>query len=379
MDAQPQKRNTNNPYIPVEIVEEILFNLPLKSLLRFSSVSKSWNSMIFESGFIKRFRSRAAASRERIVLGESVFEGCSTRLLSSISSNNHPSADETDFVCPFGNHPNLTALAFSDEFWLARAGKSLLLWNPSMRKHMNLPTPSFMRKRPNDFVFGLGYDPVGDDYKILKIPRADAMHHPHYRAELYSLRSDSWKNIKNFSTDIDVGSKRGVFVSGKLHWMSSSRAAINIISFNLSTEKFGEVAQPNYSLINRDAVVEEVSVLRGMLCLGLREGIWFDIWVMEEYGVAKSWTKKFGFNSISGSPFHDPWPLYFSENGEIIARVIDGWEDTKISVYKLNKKTAVLQEITGFFFDKDFVYVDSLVAPAMWRRRLPSSKIATGR
>ncbi|GMI79437.1 hypothetical protein HRI_001613000 [Hibiscus trionum] len=39
-------------YIPVQLIPEILNRLPVKSLLRFRSVCKSWNSLISHPSFI---------------------------------------------------------------------------------------------------------------------------------------------------------------------------------------------------------------------------------------------------------------------------------------------------------------------------------------
>lgn len=60
--AQETKKATNNRHIQPETLEKILLNLAVKSLLRFSSVSKPWNSLIFGPEFIRKHR------RQRIIL-----------------------------------------------------------------------------------------------------------------------------------------------------------------------------------------------------------------------------------------------------------------------------------------------------------------------
>ncbi|KAJ0818201.1 putative F-box domain-containing protein [Helianthus annuus] len=42
--------------VPFEIQEEIIKRLPVKSLIRFRSVSKSWKSLIDSSNFITHYR-----------------------------------------------------------------------------------------------------------------------------------------------------------------------------------------------------------------------------------------------------------------------------------------------------------------------------------
>ncbi|MFS8020011.1 putative F-box domain-containing protein [Helianthus anomalus] len=42
--------------IPFEIQEEIIKKLPVKSLIQFRSVSKTWKSLIDSSDFIKHYR-----------------------------------------------------------------------------------------------------------------------------------------------------------------------------------------------------------------------------------------------------------------------------------------------------------------------------------
>ncbi|KAJ0449535.1 putative F-box domain-containing protein [Helianthus annuus] len=44
--------------VPFEIQEEIIKRLPVKSLIRFRSVSKSWKSLIDSSNFITHYRSQ---------------------------------------------------------------------------------------------------------------------------------------------------------------------------------------------------------------------------------------------------------------------------------------------------------------------------------
>nr|ACJ85886.1 unknown [Medicago truncatula] len=48
------KSRRSNPTLPFDLVEDILYRLPVKSLAQFKSVSKSWKSLISDSNFTKK-------------------------------------------------------------------------------------------------------------------------------------------------------------------------------------------------------------------------------------------------------------------------------------------------------------------------------------
>lgn len=346
--AEQTMREKTKRRIPPEIVDEILLNLPVKSLLRFSSVSKPWNSAIFGSGFGERYR-----GRERIVLesgGGSFYRTASTCLVSSIIPVSNITAAATDFDAPFGYKVE----ASCRELWLARAAESLFLWNPSMRTYKELPESPLKPEGAIDFVFGLGFERIGGDCKILQIRRKPSR----YKAAVYSLKSNSWKCIKSkkyMSTDRSCG----VFVSGRLHWMPDTFPPnpTAIVSFDLSTEKFGKAEMPYSPVIWRTA---RLSVLRGKLSVSMCYEEYCEVWMMEEYGVDKSWAKKF---RIERSSFGlDPiLPLYLFENGEILVRAGDdrAWK-RRTFVYR-DDETKPEEVKIGSSIGKAFLYVDSLV------------------
>ncbi|KAH6776131.1 hypothetical protein C2S52_013692 [Perilla frutescens var. hirtella] len=375
---QQTEKATKIRHIPAEIIEEILLNLPLKSLVRFCSVSKSWNSMILGSlMFVKRYR-----GRERVVMNhygsyDNRFICCP---LPSILSDD-PIEDTADLVCPFWNPSwkkhvrwGENIPAFCDELWCVQNKKdnSLFLWNPTMQTHRKLPRPppsQFDDVDHNDFFYGLGYDSVSDDYKVVRIHDARYMHEPASEADLYSLSSDSWRKIPPFPPikKRDNVSCFSTFVSGALHWLVRAPQEMGgIISFDLSTEKYGEVALPKYDVT---PCVMEVVVARGKLCLCLtyseKNGS-IALWVMEDYGVVESWTNKFHIDcntlpKLRGKSFS--WkPLYFCDNGEILIAVTRGSNEKSsgIYMYRFEWKGLVMKKC-GFFCN---VYVESLVSPA---------------
>ncbi|KAH6834197.1 hypothetical protein C2S53_020484 [Perilla frutescens var. hirtella] len=343
-------QESSSCFIPPEIVEEILLNLPLKSLLRFSTVSKSWKSMIFDLGFITRHRTRAALpGRERVLISHEpsgyLTPAASTFPLSSISSNEAVDDAATPLIFPFLIHnfsSDIRLLASCGELRCVKHKRSYFLWNPSMGTYKKLPHPSTKMGSLNhlfEFYLGLGYDSVGDDYKILKMSRTTS-------PELYSLRSDSWKNIPSLPKKI--GNWKYVFAGGELYWVSSADdASVILASFDLSSEKYAEVAQPPYDPVltfNNDGVM--LTVIRGKLCLHVNYGNInkYVLWVMEDCeGGNKSWIKMLDIDYCRVDPYTQ-WSL--DEDGKNIPQ----------NVYR-----CYYDEYTS-----GDLYVESLVSPATY-------------
>ncbi|KAL9402982.1 hypothetical protein Peur_006831 [Populus x canadensis] len=100
---------------------------------------------------------------------------------------------------------------------------------------------------------------------------------------------------------------RSAFLNRACQWttVSSQRCALNVIVvFNLVDEKIGEMITPDCVLC-RDHIDLIVTVFDGLLSLVVlerrfcREGH-DSIWVMKEYGDAKSWIKVFNSDHLKG-------------------------------------------------------------------------------
>lgn len=246
-----------------------------------------------------------------------------------------------------------------------------------MRNIVKLPHPLFksrVHNIVNDFLYGLAYDSVNDDYKILKI----GIYLPS-KTELYSLKNNCWRKIKSFSSDVEpsFSLQRCEFVDGRLHWIGLTTAGAPIIvSFDLSSEKHGEVAQPQYDAeLNFKGDYDEhleVVALRGMLCASLNytnKGR-FVLWVMEEYGIEKSWTKRFDIDPYANGISYDLeklTPLYFSDNNDLLVKMYETSTDYMyIAIYR-NGEARPMEIVKcrgvedGDLCDA-FLYVESLIS-----------------
>ncbi|PWA47899.1 F-box associated interaction domain-containing protein [Artemisia annua] len=140
---------------------------------------------------------------------------------------------------------------------------------------------------------------------------------------IYNLRTNTWKHVISHSPygECIKSWVPGVFVNGFLHWIVKGPSKQQVIlAFSLADEKLSEVPPPN--LYNKVDIVSHPKSMLGALGekLAIFNNVKGDIWLMNEYGVQKSWTKivLHGFNEI---PMGRPRVVY--DNGKVLSLAND--------------------------------------------------------
>lgn len=185
----------------------------------------------------------------------------------------------------------------------------LCLWNPATKEHKQIP------KSPYNDEFDMvafGYDAKSDDYKLLtrycKI------------VQVYSLRLTSWRRIGD--VDFYITLEAGELVNGELHWLAEARSSSHfVVSLDISEETFKEIQLPKGPLVNKHRFMT-LGVLEGCMCVLVR-GInaRAEVWVVEDYGVQDSWTKRYVINDeliVKASSLKLIWSF---KSGEILFRI----------------------------------------------------------
>ncbi|XP_059645948.1 F-box protein CPR1-like [Cornus florida] len=333
--------------LPMEVTADILSRLPVKPLLRFRSVSKLWCSLIDSPVFIKSHLNRSIETNDNLSI---ILRDC---YLYSIDFNSLDRAIELDHPLKSNSCGTEVLGSFHGLLCLSNSEEEIVLWNPSTRKHRKLPVapiefpPEFTF--PQFFIYGLGYDSVSDDYKLVRIVQFYGIDHDSFDSEVkvYSLKSNSWRRIQDFPYYLLYKRVNAAVVNGALHWVVSrkpeSDTANLIAAFDLGVEEYRLVPQPDY--LDKDFHMN-VGVLGGCLyvmCNYVGERV--DIWVMKEYGVKESWTKLFSVEQPSVVNLFDfVKPLAFSMNGEEILLDQDG---VRLLWFDLKRKTLKNVRIQG--------------------------------
>nr|XP_023876158.1 F-box/kelch-repeat protein At3g23880-like [Quercus suber]XP_023876165.1 F-box/kelch-repeat protein At3g23880-like [Quercus suber]XP_023876171.1 F-box/kelch-repeat protein At3g23880-like [Quercus suber] len=316
------QRRTKHDDLPDEIVLEILARLPVKSLLRFRCVCKTWYSYITNPNFISThllcynnhdggyviYMPRTAVHRAYFHRPHSqICTLAFDRTFETISEFRIPFTFQSGYASLVGSCNGI--LCFTD--FITPKSNDVYLWNPSIRKFKRLPNTCLNQTQVLNVAHGFGYDSLNNDYKVARFSWTGIKWIPPPEVEVYSLSSDSWKRVElGISRRPNVISYgfNGIlafpFVSGHLHWMiemieegggQERRYTSMILSFDVNSEKLKELPVPDEG----GCIAKYLTSYKEKLAL-IKFGHGAQpfsklcsIWVMREYGVLDSWNKLF--------------------------------------------------------------------------------------
>ncbi|KDP40196.1 hypothetical protein JCGZ_02194 [Jatropha curcas] len=211
------KRHTRLPSMELtsDIIWEILRRLPAMDLVQFKSVSKACYSIITYPQFLRDHLNYVSIAENEV------------RILIAYENKFHPifyhEEDNAQKDCPV-----LPPLMVTPEFaschsscvglllFLAQSHayfeeNHIVICNPSTEELIETPVTRHIFHfvdcyGPPEDIFGLGYDPHPNDYKVLRFPSTFKAQNEiilnekdgfNCLAEVYPLKTNSWKAIKD--------------------------------------------------------------------------------------------------------------------------------------------------------------------------------------
>ncbi|KAK9079735.1 hypothetical protein SSX86_001408 [Deinandra increscens subsp. villosa] len=277
---------------PPEIIEAILRLLPAKSLGRFKSVSKTWNSLISDPQFIKKHIHHLQTPTKLILHSEytdALHSFDTDQLLPYLNiDNNDDDIPATVKELFFGSAPMWCQeiLGSCNGLVLAKdVHCTIFLINPTTQELWKVPTPPFALPDIDWAVsYEFGYVSSTDDYKVLL-----SFQRENTCVSVYSLRNNSWKEIRISPYDLGDSGFLPVVVNQHFHRYKDSSS---IAAFSFVTEEFNEINLQFLDLfVDKSVAIYEVVAIGEKLGLFISVGGAYELWVMEDYGVANSWTR----------------------------------------------------------------------------------------
>ncbi|KAK1423677.1 hypothetical protein QVD17_18984 [Tagetes erecta] len=226
--------------IPFEIQTEIIQRLPVKSLIRFRSVSKTWKSLIDSSDFVARY-----SGQQRLLVGYDGLLDFKQKYVSVVDDDTFPQHKvyvhvplmvkmlkrSTTIDGSHGllcSHGDYQLDRDSPTFGTGRA----VMWNPSIRKAVSVVVPN-VAYGTFETVLGFGVCRETNDPKIVKI-----IHISNGRdvgsitciiprqVEVFTLSTNAWRySYSNLPRKSIHFSYYRVVIDGFIYWLATDRIA----------------------------------------------------------------------------------------------------------------------------------------------------------
>jgi len=200
-------------------------------------------------------------------------------------------------------------------------GPPLLICNPVTGEFIRLPEATInthdKRSRLNILgQVGFGFQPKTNEYKVIRIWRRDVKRANRLTSErttileINTLGTPSWRNA-DVDPQISIGSDLRLCyptcVNSAIHWIRFRGQERSILCFCLENERLQSFPSPpvfqNYMNGFRHNESMHMGELRGLLYICDTSSFrYFAMWVMNEYGIGKSWTKVYNIDTFVGPP-----------------------------------------------------------------------------
>ncbi|XP_015073220.1 F-box/kelch-repeat protein At3g06240-like [Solanum pennellii] len=273
-------------HFPEDIQKDILLRCPVKSLLRFKCVSKSWCALIKNPKFVQQhLKNSSPPQLLAYTVGTSDDAGQGPRSITLISEENPQTFKGMTHL--IGSVDGLFLMYRTIDTMISCA-----LWNPATREVRSLQIPL-----PAPIIFdapmlGFGLDPVTNDYKIVY---SHCGYWRKYTASVYSCSRGSWRIFEPkeplpFYTDVKH-SFGTAYLNGSYYWLlrGGDHRNYTILSFEFGSEMFEEIEGPDRNIVYTFAlglmlIDDSIAMLKYNTCSMLA----YDIWALIQPGV---WNK----------------------------------------------------------------------------------------
>ncbi|XP_074321659.1 F-box/kelch-repeat protein At3g23880-like [Silene latifolia] len=329
-------RHSSN-YLPLDLWASIIVNLPVKTLLIFRCVCKSWCSIIDHPDFgYTNLKLRKIDSKKSKIFALEGFryQGARRCLLTvrqgdTLRKTAHifESSDRYYLVGRCNELLLLRRFVYPGDFNPGYE-KEMRLWNPSIRKSLLIPPCPLVNA-----IYLLGFAPLSKDYKIIAIDNNINRPKNYSYIAVYTLSDQQWC-VRNNDVDVNCSYKERIYVpptafyfQGAAHWFGRDPLVENehqyelthLVSFNFDSEKF------TFLEIPRDS--KGTDIARFLFILGELLAIFSvtrgrsRIWVLEQGSGKGVWTNWFSGRSNSDtyylfSTFWSYSLLFYETDGE---------------------------------------------------------------
>ncbi|GJT05705.1 F-box/kelch-repeat protein-like protein [Tanacetum coccineum] len=307
--------------IPLDIQEEIIKRLPVKSMIRFTSVSKQWKSLICNSEFISDYHICNIQPHHLLISYEKHNDG-QEYYLSVVDDDTFPK-QKFSLTLPTSPHDKPSLIDSSQGMLCfsyytcnyknrqdSKFKMIVVIWNPTIRKSVDIVVPNVLDIIYYDIVVGFGVllhtgDPMLVKIKCIKdIGKTVTATDIPWRVEVFTLSLGAWRspsiNLPRKSVEL---TNNQVVINRFIYWLTYDRYFVDgeldshsiIMSFDMTSEEFTEAHLPD-SFRSRKYRVSISKLRDSLVVVENRYSSSVNIWTMHN-GDPKSLAMIFTINT----------------------------------------------------------------------------------
>ncbi|RZB72007.1 F-box protein CPR1, partial [Glycine soja] len=330
-------------FLPGDVTVKILSWLPVKALLRFRCVCKSWKSLLLDLSFVKLHLQRSYCRDTPV-------------LFTLLNSNSKEEQCSLHYYCSMQRLLD-NPLSAIDDGDLPFNQKPCRFWNPATRLRSK-KSPCIMCYIHT--LIGFGYNDSSDTYKVVAVVKKSRAI---TELRVCCLGDNCWRKIATWTDFLRAIHTKGLFMSNTLNWVGRLYTTHQnaIFSFDIRKETYRYLSLPvDVDVLSDDTVI---GVLGGCLCLSHDyKRTRLAIWQMKEFGVEKSRTplKKVSYEHLQISTSSSWMAMHANSDVRLVASksefglVLYNRRENRVKPNGMFSKTVILESTQ---------YVESLVLP----------------
>lgn len=347
--------------LPNDIILDIFAKLPVKSLVRFKSVCRSWYSLSKDENFVQKHYETHKNSQKYFMIskGPTIFHHY-TMDVPQLDSSSIISLVESPVPIDKSRKvfPSTQCFSSNGIILITYGDNKIMLWNPATRESRTIPSPIWSKTCG---IYNFCCFPRIQVYKIFRLGlgiNTDDMN-----IDIFSTKSNIWKSIGIFPRNYNFLGGNVVMVDGIVYMMAKRKDNLSnhtILRFCLEKEKFQDELLFQYTILRRThflySLGEKLCLIR--LLDGNRE---FWLYMNER----NSWNK---ILTIPLTPSNCLRPLSFMKDGGMMFMKDGGMMFKKKDSFEFvayNSTTHKLEQVNvdgikGLHFNKVITYTETL-------------------
>ncbi|GAA0140160.1 hypothetical protein LIER_01565 [Lithospermum erythrorhizon] len=314
MEVSSSIRKKLQATIPEDVIIEFLLRLPVKALLRFKLVCKTWYNLIKSHTFKLMHRNFGTVSQLLICTSKRLAKKRFNHMFCFRSNDKLTCELSPDLQIP-ANRDRIVFLAGSCNGIVCYydCTATIFLSNPATREFRQLPSTIGV----TEFFFqhigvGFGFESSNIyDFKLLRLLCLGGTPNE-IRAEMFTLSSNTWRQLDWGLSNELVFRGVGLFCANSFHFiMQGNKHSFLkqlIVCCDIATERFKTMDFPPKPK-DDDGSCKMLMAFKGCLSsvyiynwMMNYEEKPIEIWVMKDYGVVESWTKLYTIGLSSALP-----------------------------------------------------------------------------